>query len=412
MAKNPPAAEPTFSKKAPMFVAFVDDADSLKTLKKFAAANGLATTHLHKGNVADAVAYLADKASPEILLIDIPSADEASAALDKLADVCDPNTRVLVTSTVDEFSFYRWLMDIGVHQYLLKPFTEEMLKTATAEPPASPPIDSKTEASQGKLIAVLGSRGGVGTTTVALNLAAIMADHHQLKTLVLDMQPQWGTVSLMLDLEPGRGLREALAKPERVDGLFMDRVMLKYNEHLSILSSEEPFDEQVIISPGAAEALLKQTRQKFDIIIADLPRELSDFTQTFLREADHVIVITELSLPGLRDAMRLSDYLTKHLKVKDLHFAANRQGMIPKFEMPVAEFEKSLKATLKVNIPFDLDAYGKMASGELPIDARSPGALAKALFVLAETFHTSLQATEKSESKTPRWLNWLKGKSI
>lgn len=393
----------------PTLLAFVPDEESLAVLQRFAQSKGWGTDCAHQGDVDDAVAYLADHPTPDFLLVDVPSAEDAPDALDKLADVCDPNVRVIVTSTVDEYSFFRWLTEIGVHHYLLKPLTEENLELAIQEHDAEPGSPSAKPEKKGKLITVMGTRGGVGASTVSLNLAAAIGDLHREHTALLDLEPQWGTISLMLDLEPGRGLRDALAKPDRIDTLFMERVMLKYSDCLSVLSSEEPLDEHITTHHDAAHALLDETRKKYSMVVADLPRDISDFTTDALKAADHVVIVCELTLFSLRDAMRLNDYFKEKLKLKRVHFVANRQGMLNKYEMPRAEFEKSLGEKLYGVVPFDLEAYGKMASGEVPVSKKTHSPMAKSLMEMADLLHKPSSTTPLT-SKKSGVLGWISGK--
>lgn len=388
------------------FLAFVPDSESHSVLQRFVLAQGWNADCAQKGTVEDAVAFLASHPSPDFLMVDIPDAESASELLDKLADVCDPKVKVIVTSAVDEYSFFRWLTDIGVHHYLLKPLTEEALENAITATPVQTEA-AKTE-KLGKLYAVMGTRGGVGASTVSLNLAATISMLHHTSTGLLDLEPQWGTISLMLDLEPGRGLRDALAKPDRIDGLFMERVMLKFKENFSILSSEEPLDEPITTHPQAAEALITESRKKFAVTIADLPRDVSLFSQAFLKAADHIVIVTELTLIGLRDAMRLNDFLKEKLGVKRVHFVANRSGMLPKYEMKVADFEKSLNSKFYGIIPFDLEAYGKMATGDVEVAKKHPSAMGKALITIADLLHRTPASTVTEAEKSKKLLGWMK----
>lgn len=387
------------------FLGFVPDEDSLVMLQAFATWQGWPQSSVQRGTADDAVQYLATHPTPDFLLVDVPDAASAPAVLDKLADVCDPKVKVIVTSTVDEFSFFRWLTDIGVHSYLLKPIMPEAFGAAL-ESGLAPKGETKIEEPETSLISVIGARGGVGTTSVALNLAASFALNKQQSTVLLDMEPQWGTISLMLDLDPGRGLREALAKPERIDSLFMERVLLKYNDHLSVLSSEEPLDEAVTIHADAAKTLLKESRKRFSMMVADVPAHIPAISQPLLTEAEHVLLVTDLSLIALRDAMRLSDYLREKIKVKQLHLIANRVGLTPKYDMPKADFEKSVGMPFTITIPFDGDAYGKMAGGELAVGPKFSTPFAKAYQTLAE----KLSGTSEHNAKATGMLGWLKKK--
>lgn len=390
------------------FLAFVPDGESLSILQRFALSQGWDADCIQKGTVADAVAHLASHPSPDFLMIDVPTAEAAPDLLDQLADVCDPDVRVIVTSTIDEYSFFRWLTDIGVHHYLLKPLTDEALQNAVSAAPVA--VDAPKTQKQGKLYAVMGTRGGVGASTVALNVAAAISKLHHTPTALLDLEPHWGTQSLMLDLEPGRGLREALAKPDRVDSLFMERVLLKYKENLSVLSSEEPLDEPIIYNSGAAAALISEARKKFAVTVADLPRDVSAFSQDFLKAADHIVIVTELTIMGLRDAMRLNDLLKGKLGLKRVHFVASRTGMMPKHEMKQSDFEKSLGGAFYGTVPFDAEAYGRTATGDIEVLRKHLSPMGRGLAEIAGLLHKITTGDAADGTKKPKLMGWLKGK--
>src|SRR5690606_17403563 len=129
------------------------------------------------------------------------------------------------------------------------------------------------------LIGVIGARGGVGTTTIATNLAAIFAENYSRTTGLVDLDPYFGSVALSLDLEPGRGMRDALEKPDRIDGLFLDRVMIKPSPNLSILSAEEPLQEAITSQPTSGHMLFAALMEKFNVVVADMPRQMNPLTR-------------------------------------------------------------------------------------------------------------------------------------
>lgn len=402
------APKPASSSVNVQFLGFVTDAENHKILQQFVLARGWDEGRARMGNIDEAVSYLSSHPTPDFLLVDVKDAAEAPSALDKLADVCASHVKVIVTSTVDEFSFFRWLKDIGVHHYLLKPFTVENLTEVLSQPveTGAKPVQSNKE---GKLITVLGTRGGVGASTLALNLASAFSMVRDINTGLLDLEPHWGTISLMMDLEPGRGLRDALAKPDRVDSLFMERVMLKYAPNFAILSSEEPLDETITVHPDAAGALLKESRQKFDMVVADLPHHINSFTQDMLKASNQIVIATELTLVSLRDAMRLSDYVKGKLGIKQVHFVANRQGMLPKSEIPQGEFEKSLGVPFLGVIPFEAEHYAKMAGSHLAVDKKAHSPMAKAVVGLADKLHPPLlkENGHNGPAKAKKTWKWL-----
>lgn len=391
------------NKKHP-FIAFVPDAESAAQLQQFSTAKGWSNAVIHQGDIEAAITYLKGSPSPDVLLIDVASAESAPAAFDRLADVCEPGVKVIVTGKVNEYSFYCWLVDMGISSYLLKPLTVAALDAAYKKatdilPPA--PVATATQAAQvaSKVISIIGARGGSGATTVATNLAWILSHQLAQKTALLDFDPQLGTVALSLDLEPGRGLREALEKPERIDGLFMDRVMVKVDDNLSILSTEEGVEEQINANEAAAEALFRQTRPKYSHIVVDVPRVLSPFTRFALKASDHVICVTELSLMGLRESLRYLEYCRDVLKIAPPIFVANRVGVAGKHQMPQSEFEKGLGVKVEYVIPLVLDAHAAATEGKVLAEKTKNSPAVKAFHTLAQRFVEAADGAPKKPEK-------------
>jgi pilus assembly protein CpaE len=314
-------------------------------------------------------------------LVEIPSASEASALLDGLAEVCDPATKVIIIGNINEYSFFCWLTEIGVFSYLLRPLSVQVLENTYAKSVERPTVAGKAEKPPGKTIAVLGARGGVGASTVALNLAGLIAEYSKKNVALADMDAQEGTIALTLDLEPSRGFREALEKPDRIDSLFIDRVVSKPHKNLSILSAEESLQERLAIHDNAAAALVKELRDKFDIVLMDIPRYLSPFGRACLAQADQVVVVAELSLASLRDTLRISDLMRESLKMKPPIIAINRKGMT-KHDMKAADFEKGLNAKITQIVSFAPDLFMPVST-EIPALKIKTHAAAKELLLLA-----------------------------
>lgn len=390
------------------FMAFCTDADSLSILKQFAESNRWAVTTVQNGDAMAAAQYLKSHPSPAVLIVEVPSAKEAPAMLDALADVCDANTKVIVSGKINEYSFYTWLLDIGIANYLLQPFTLSALQTIFGKVTQPEPKAAQDTPQEAKVISVIGTRGGVGSTTIAVNLSWILSHHYKQQVALLDLDPQVGTVAMALDLEPGRGLRDALEKPERVDSLFMERVMVRYDEYLSILSAEEPLEEIIISNEAAAGALIRETKKKSQYVIVDVPRQMTPFTRHALKISDHVIVITETTVPGLRDALRLSDYFRDHLKIPTPTFIANREGIAGKFHMSKSEFEKGLGHPLSYVMPFVLEAYASTNTGEVLVESAKNSPVIKVLHKMAAQFADG--EVEEASAKPQGFLSLFKGR--
>ena len=199
----------------------------------------------------------------------------------------------------------------------------------------------------GQVVAFIGSRGGVGTTTTAVACAWVLAEQHEAPTMLLDLDLHFGTVALKLDVEPGSGLCEALEQPSRIDALFVDRAAIKITDRLRVLAAEAPVAETLIVDAGAIDVLLYELHRKFGWVVVDLPRWVTPTQRIVLGAANRVVVVCERSLDGLRDTVRLQAFLREHapqcqVLLIDSGAAAERSGI------GKAEFEKA------VGKPFDL----------------------------------------------------------
>ncbi len=350
-------------KKTP-FVAFVKEPSTRDAAKSVASNHGWSESCVHYGDVRQAIVYLKEQPAPHTLLIEIPSAEEAPELLDRLADVCTPDMKVIVTGGVDEFSFFSWLKSIGIEHYLLQPVDAKTLDATLS-------LKSKQELAEptdSKLIAVIGARGGVGATTVATNLAYILSHNHHLKTAFLDVDAYFGSAAFTFDITPNHGLRDALNKPDRIDGLFLERVMENVSDHLSILSAEESFEEMLSSSASAAEALVSELNENFAFTIVDLPNSLSSLTRSILAQADEIIIVAECSLLSLRDYLRLRDYIVKILAKNKPKLVLNRIGLAAEHEVTRKDFAKNAETEPDIVLPFTRDAFMANTSGEMLVD--------------------------------------------
>lgn len=339
-------------------LAFVTDPASADAVRAVSGAQ------LQGGDAAAATEFLRNNPSPQALLVEIPSADAAPKLLDALADRVHPSTKVIITGKVDTLSFYQWLMGLGIQEYLLAPFTATQLEAALNKPEGGVAA-AAAKTPTGKLVAVIGARGGVGTSTIATNLAALFALEQKLPTALVDLDPHFGSVALGLDLEPGRGMRDALEQPDRVDGLFLDRVLIKPFANLSILSAEEPLQETLNPQANAGQVLFSALGEKFRMVVADLPRQMGPLTRHVLAHADKILLVSEPHLIDLRDALRLKDYVVEQLKRPAPLLVINREGIAGKQELSMGDYAKHYGGTPTLRLKFLADAYAASAQGEL-----------------------------------------------
>ena len=369
-------------------LAFIKNPASISVVKELANKLGLKGEVVIEGDINTASQKLsAGTPSPEFLLVELADKDDKAsfASLDNLANYCEPKTNVIICGDIDALSFYKELMNMGVNEYILNPIKPDHLtqilagtkKTAEAKAAAT---DGKREC---KIISIIGTRGGVGCSTIALNMAEVFANN-KFKTAILDFDAEFGTIPLMLDLEPSKGMVEALEKPERIDSLFLDRVMSKVSDHLFVMGAEKNLSEIAKISEKAAEVLLKQLQAKFDYIIVDVPT-IEQYDHYILQHGEDIL-ITELSIAGLRDSMRIFDFINEKLGNKKITFVANKTGLNKKFETTVKDFETGLRRKIDFIIPFEQEIYGFANTGKIQVDDAKSSKFAAAIQKLAAKF--------------------------
>lgn len=385
-------------------LAYISDGESAASVRALMSRQNIRDFAVEPGSAAEAAEYLRSHPSPQTLIVEIASADAAAAQLDALADVVNPATRVIVTGKVDTFSFYHWLMGLGIHDYLLQPFNEQQLASALIKGTAAAATAAAAEkaAKPATTVALIGARGGVGTTTLATAIASIMAKEHDTLTALIDLDAQFGSVALGLDLEPSRGLRDALEKPDRIDTLFLERVMMKPNANLSILSAEEPLAEQVSPHAQAGELLFAALREKFGMLVVDLPRQMNSLTRYVMGSADHIIIVSEPSILSLRDALRVRDYVVETLKRPTPMIVINREGYSSKTEPGRSEFARHLGTEPAAHVPFMAGIITATGKGDETASDKKLKAAIDPLRELAKLFLGQKEPEEASGKKGKR----------
>ena len=251
--------------------------------------------------------------------------------------------------------------------YIVKPVTEKALQTAlrrTNEPTHT--VAADPEDKNHLRVAVMGTRGGVGSSTVAVNLSWLMAEERKQTTILLDLDLEFGTIALALDLEPTRGLREALENPTRIDSLFLSSATAKLTERLSVMATEETLRGDLNFNPNAIDLLFEALGRNNDHIVVDLPRSSFAVRQRVLDAATHVVLVTELSLSGLRDAIRLVAEVDEIAKGKPIMVVVNRTGG-SKQGMTVKEFQKALGRKITHQIPDEAKGINAAANTGKPL---------------------------------------------
>jgi len=285
-------------------MAFVANGDTEASLQDCLSQLSFPDATIKNGGIAKAIQFLGVERSPESIIVDISGADMPASRVHDLAQVCEPGVTVIAIGDHNDIGLYRDLVQAGVSEYIVKPATPQLLAKALFPQPSvaeGNPISRKL----GKMVAFVGARGGVGATTLAINLAWYLANRQKRRILLLDLDLQNGDCALALNLRPTPGLREALANPMRIDNVFLERAMAAHSERLYVLSAEESLRSNVEFLAEAVEALVGALRRQFHYIIVDVPRLPGAPYWRSLDMADIRVIVADQTLRSVRDTVRL-----------------------------------------------------------------------------------------------------------
>ncbi len=321
------------------------------------------------GDSSAALAYLAEVPAPKVVIVDIGESSQPLSAMLSLTAAFTDETHLIGIGEINDIALYRELTEAGVTDYLVKPVTEKALAAALSRSE-----ESKVEAKPAPQVSpdevhkiiVVGARGGVGASTMAVNLAWIFAEEKGMKTALVDLDLEFGTIALSLDLEPTRGLREALETPARIDNLFISSATAKLTDNLSIMATEENLAHGHSFSPNAVEILFETLAHENSCIVVDLPRALYSVRDQVLNEATSVILVTELSLPALRDSIRLLGIIEEAAPKTPITVVANRCRGAQQ-AMGQGEFQKALGRKIDLMIADESKLFNDAANTGKPV---------------------------------------------
>lgn len=343
----PPASPPPLEIGRKV-VAFVSDEVTDSALRNGLAALG-GELDLRRGTIRHAIRYFEKETPGQAIIVDVAGEENTQGVLDDLARVCPPDVRVFVIGDNTEISFYRLLVqDLGVSEYLPKPLTRDMVQRLLLSHFGG----SVAEISMprgGHLVAVCGARGGVGTSSIALNLAYEIMGTVKGHVALVDFHVQGGEVALMLSARPGPGLRIALEDADRVDGLFLERVAIAIEPRLRLIAAEESFDAELVVTEAGVARVLDLLQQKFNFIVADIPMPLPPAMQRIVMLARQVVVVLTPDVASLRDTQAIRQLVTGLTGADRVITVLNRHDMKGGLDQPI--IEKALGVKPDVVIP-------------------------------------------------------------
>lgn len=380
-------------------VAFLDDHDT-QDIVASVAPRFFNAPLVRRGDHGSALEYLRQAPAPRLLIIDFGDGGTPTAAMLSLTAAFDEETALIGIGSVNDVALYHELLDAGVADYLVKPVTEKALTNALSRALKRRPRSDLAPAEARRII-VTGARGGVGASTLAGNLAWLLAEERRQSTVLVDLDLDFGTVALSFNIEPTHGLREALESPARIDSLFVASAVKKLGQHLSVLATEETANGEIRVGLDAAGSLIKALGQVNDRIVIDLPRAEFRRHQKLLRLADHVVVVCEPTLSSLRDTIRLLDTTPELAPDAAVSVVANNCGAHQ--AMRLGDFQAALGRKVDFVVPEDRKAFNEAANvGRPVVEQARRSKSAKAMRAIVEAIEGQSHAPRGAQAGIAR----------
>jgi pilus assembly protein CpaE len=341
--------------------AFCETVETAAAVQSAAEDRRLAKAHvkIQMGGITAATEAYRNSPTPNVILIETDSrTDEILRGLDQLAEVCDEGTRVIIVGRVNDVLLYRGLTRRGVSEYLIGPISTIDVVRAICSLFSAP--DAKPV---GRIIAVVGAKGGVGASTVAHNIAWAIGRDLVLDTVIADLDLAFGTGGLDYNQDPPQGIADAVFSPDRVDTAFVDRLLSKCTDRLNLLAAPATLDRVYDFGAEAFDTTLDSLRSSIPCVVLDVPHQWLAWTKRILIGADEILVVAGPDLANLRNAKSLIDLL-RAARPNDHrpHYCLNQVGVPKRPEITPADFAKALENEPLAVIPFEPQLFGPAAN--------------------------------------------------
>ncbi|MGB3812802.1 MAG: CpaE family protein [Shinella sp.] len=356
--------------------AFCESEAMLRTMERCGQDRRMAKASLRisSASITAAANMFASAPTPNLLILETSTEPHSiMEELAPLAEVCDPSTKVVIVGRYNDIALYRELIRNGISEYLVGPIGMAEVMNAMAaifiDPDAEP---------LGRTIAFIGAKGGSGSSTIAHNCAFDVSNLFQTEVILADLDLPYGTANIDFDQDPPQGISEAIYAPERLDEVFLDRLLTKCSEHLSLLAAPSMLDRAYDLERGSFQPVIEVLQRSAPVTVLDVPHAWSEWTRTLLSEVDELVITAVPDLANLRNAKNMLDALKK-LRPNDKppHLILNQVGMPKRPEIAPGDFCEPLGIEPIAIIPFDAQLFGSAAnSGRMiaEMDRKSPTA--------------------------------------
>lgn len=402
-AANPIAPVPRVSIQA-----FCEQASTYEILLQAAADRRMSRAHfkIYMGGAAGALEAFCEAPTPNLIVIEsFAGRDELIAQLDRLAEFCDEGAKVIAIGRVNDIVLYRELMARGVSEYMVHPFDAAAFVRIVSDLYAHP-----SQRLVGRVIAVTGAKGGVGASTIAHNLAWTMSRSLEQPTIIVDMDLPFGTAGLDFNQDPPQGVADAVFAKDRLDQNFIERVLTRCTDNLSLMAAPAMLDRQYDIHEDGFEPVLELLRASAPYVVLDLPHGWDGWKRNALVDADEAIIVAGPDLASLRNCKNMFEHV-RAARPNDRHprCILNGVGMPKRPEIPASDFARALDLDPVAAIAHDAKLFGSAANNGQMIGEIDPAAKPNAVFAELTRLVTGRAETRPTPRRLFPFVHRFKG---
>ncbi len=351
---------------------------------------------IQHGGIDRAATYLSDRTTPPVLIVEVGEQGEAMyEKLYRLADVCDPNTMVILIGIQNDIGTFRRLLHEGISDYLVAPVSSDQLRDSITSL-----FKDTGPGKTGRVIAFTGVSGGVGSSVIAHNTAYEMARKFEQSVIVVDLDIPFGTAGLNFNLQPRQTIVDALSQSNRLDESFLEQFLMDVDDNISILASPATLGTGMQLSAAPLAAMMKYVKRLADFIILDIPHVWEPWVAETLLYADELVIVARPDLLNLRNAKNLVEFLGSKRGSDSLtRLVFSQTGAAKKTDLSDKDFKEAIAMAPSLSIPYDPEAFGTaLNNGEMMSKASKKSKATQAIMELAETV-SGLEETGKGEKK-------------
>lgn len=390
--------------------AFCDTSDLYAVIEEAAADRRFAKVHVktHMGGIPAAVEFYGSAPTPNVIVVESRlAAERLIAELDRLANVCDPGSKVIVIGHVNDVDLYRDLLRRGVSEYVVAPFGPmgfiRAISHLYVEQQGKP---------LGRTIAFYGARGGVGASTVAHNVAWAMGRMFETDVALIDLDLAFGTAGLDFNQDPAQGIADAVFSSDRVDDVFLDRLLAKCDDHLDLLAAPATLEKTYDFSADAFSTIVEVAQKGVPTVVLDVPHVWTGWARKVLAMADEIVVVAMPDLANLRNAKNIVDQVAAtRPNDRAPHLVLNQVNMPKRPEIKTSEFGGAIGLHPLATIPFDPQLFGTAANnGQMIGEAAPKSEIAEVFDTIANEMSGRSQAKRGKRSALPPFFSKLLSK--